>query len=260
MLIVILSQNIIFFNMFIFNMFKRSFFVSILTISDLHLALGIDKPMDIFGDGWKNYMQRLKENWNLTVSQDDTVVIGGDISWATYLDEAYKDFEYLENLNGRKIILKGNHDYWWESITKLEGYVQKNGFCSISFLHNKAISVENKAICGTRGWIDKSNDNFKEDDLKIYNRELMRLDMSLSEADKFACDEKIAFLHYPPVTKNLEINEDYLDILKKHSVKRCFYGHIHSKAAKKAVEGEFDGIEFKLVSADYMGFMPYKLS
>ena len=255
MLIVILTQNIIF-----FNMFKRSFFVSILTISDLHLALGIDKPMDIFGDGWKNYMERLKENWNSTVSDGDTVVIGGDISWATYLDEVYRDFEYIENLKGKKIILKGNHDYWWESITKLTGYVEKNGFNSISFLHNSAVMVENKAICGTRGWIDKSNDNFKENDLKLYNREIMRLDMSLNEADKFNPEEKIAFLHYPPVTKDLEINEEYLAVLKKHGVKRCFYGHIHSRAAKKAVEGTFDGVEFKLVSADYMGFMPYKLS
>ena len=188
------------------------------------------------------------------------MVIGGDISWATYLDEVYRDFEYIENLKGKKIILKGNHDYWWESITKLTGYVEKNGFNSISFLHNNAVSVENKAICGTRGWIDKSNDNFKEDDLKLYNREIMRLDMSLNEADKFNPEEKIAFLHYPPVTKDLEINEEYLAVLKKHGVKRCFYGHIHSRAAKKAVEGTFDGVEFKLVSADYMGFMPYKLS
>lgn len=241
-------------------MFKRSFFVSILTISDLHLALGIDKPMDIFGDSWKNYMQCLKENWNDTVSDDDTVVVGGDISWATYLNEAYKDFEYIENLNGKKIILKGNHDYWWESITKLTDYVQKNGFNSISFLHNNAVLVENKAICGTRGWIDKSNDNFKEEDKKIYLREIMRLDMSLSEADKFEADEKIAFMHYPPVTKNLEINADYLEILKKHDVKRCFYGHIHSKSAKNAFNGEYDGVKFKLVSADFMGFTPYKLS
>ncbi len=234
--------------------------MSILTISDLHLALGIDKPMDIFGDGWKNYMQRIKENWNKTVDKCDTVVIGGDISWATYLDEAYKDFEYIENLNGRKIILKGNHDYWWESITKLTDYVKNNGFNSVSFLHNNAICVENKAICGTRGWIDKSYDAFKTDDEKIYLRELMRLDMSLAAADKFDCDEKIAFLHYPPVTKSLSVNSDYLEIFKKHNVKRCFYGHIHSRSAKKAFEGEAEGVVFKLVSADYMDFTPYKLT
>ena len=234
--------------------------MALYTIADLHLPLGIDKPMDIFGKAWENYVERLADNWQSVVKENDVIVLPGDFSWATYLEQSVKDFEYLHKLNGKKILLKGNHDYWWESITKLTGYVEKNGFNSISFLHNSAVMVENKAICGTRGWIDKSNDNFKEDDLKIYNREIMRLDMSLCEAEKFSPEEKIAFLHYPPVTKDLEINEDYLAVLKKHGVKRCFYGHIHSKASKKAAEGTFDGIDFKLVSADYMGFMPYKLS
>lgn len=241
-------------------MFKRSFFVSILTISDLHLALGIDKPMDIFGKGWENYMDRLLENWNDTVKSDDTVIIGGDISWATYLNEAYKDFEYIEKLNGKKIILKGNHDYWWESLTKLNDYMKNNSFNSISFLHNNAHFVENVAICGTRGWIDPTYDNFSSEDRKIYERELMRLELSLNMAKKFNAEKTFVFLHYPPVTKNLEINSDYINIFKKFDVKDVIYGHIHSKSVKKALEGKFENINFKLVSADYLSFTPYKLT
>lgn len=243
-----------------FNMFKRSFFVSIFTISDLHLALGIDKPMDIFGKGWENYMERLFENWNNLILKDDTVVIGGDISWATYLNEAYKDFEYIEHLNGRKIILKGNHDYWWESITKLTDFVKDNSFSSISFLHNNAYLAENIAICGTRGWIDPTFDNFSGEDKKIYDREIMRLELSLNMAKKFDAEKTFVFLHYPPITKNLEINSDYANVLKKFNVKNVFYGHIHSAYSKKSLEGEFDGINYKLVSADYLSFMPYKLT
>ena len=158
--------------------------MALFAIADLHLSLGEDKPMDVFA-GWNDYTSRLENNWRKFVTDNDTVVVSGDISWAMKLEETLTDFTFIEKLPGKKIFNKGNHDYWWESITKLTGYVEKNGFNSISFLHNNAVSVENKAICGTRGWIDKSNDNFKEDDLKLYNREIMRLDMSLNEADKF---------------------------------------------------------------------------
>ena len=149
--------------------------MSIYTISDLHLSLSIDKPMDIFGYNWQNYMERLKENWQSTVKKEDIVVIGGDISWATYIDECFDDFSFIESLNGKKIILKGNHDYWWESLTKLKKYILENNFSTISFLHNTSFLEEDIAICGARGWIDPSYSNFTKDDEKIYLRELERL-------------------------------------------------------------------------------------
>ena len=234
--------------------------MSIYTISDLHLSLSIDKPMDIFGYNWQNYMERLKINWQSTVKKEDTVIIGGDISWATYIDECFKDFSYLESLNGKKIILKGNHDYWWESLTKLNKYIIQNEFSTISFLHNTSFLVENVAICGGRGWIDPSYSNFTKDDEKIYSRELERLKLSLESSKKFDAKTTFVFLHYPPVTKDLTINEDYENIFKMYNVKKCFYGHLHSKASKNSFEGICNGIEYKLVSSDYMEFMPYKIT
>lgn len=234
--------------------------MSIYTISDLHLSLSIDKPMDIFGYNWQNYMERLKENWQNTVDKNDTVVIGGDISWATYINDCFKDFSYLNSLNGNKIILKGNHDYWWESLTKLKNYVKENEFSTISFLHNTSFLVEETAICGARGWIDPSFQNFSKDDEKIYLRELERLKLSLESSKSLDAKNVIVFLHYPPITKDLKVNSDYANILKNYGVKKCFYGHLHSKASKNAFEGIHEEIEYKLVSSDYMEFMPYKIT
>ena len=234
--------------------------MSIYTISDLHLSLSINKPMDIFGFQWQNYMERLKENWQNTVKKNDTVVINGDVSWATYISDCFKDFSFLNSLNGNKIILKGNHDYWWESLTKLKKYVEENEFSTISFLHNTSVLVEETAICGARGWVDPSFQNFSKDDEKIYLRELERLKLSLESSKNFDAKNVIVFLHYPPVTKDLTINSDYANILKSYGVKKCFYGHLHSKASKIAFEGVSDDIEYKLVSSDYMEFMPYKIT
>lgn len=234
--------------------------MSIYTISDLHLSLSIDKPMDVFGTSWENYMERLRLNWNDIVKTNDTVIIGGDVSWATYLGECEKDFGYIHSLNGKKIILKGNHDYWWESISKLNNYVSSNGFESISFLYNNSYNIDGIAICGTRGWIDPSYDSFKSDDEKIYLRELARLELSLQSAQKFDVNEKYVFLHYPPVTKDLKINEDYGAMFKKYGVSKCFYGHLHAKASKNALEKTVSDIEYKLVSSDYLRFIPYKIT
>lgn len=234
--------------------------MSIYTISDLHLALGVDKPMDIFGYGWENYMSRIKQNWLETVSDDDTVIIGGDISWGTYLEDIKPDFDFIESLPGKKLILKGNHDYWWESLTKLRNFVSDNKYKTIDFIHNTSHFTEGIAICGTRGWIDPSIDSFKEDDMKIYQRELGRMEISIKDGIKNNPEMIIATLHYPPITKSKEINNDYLELFKKYNVDICIYGHLHSQSHKNAVTGNVDGIEFKLVSADFVNFTPQKLT
>lgn len=153
--------------------------MAIYAISDLHLCLGVNKPMDIFGEGWKDYIERLENSWKNTVSKDDFVIIAGDISWATYLEQSYKDFEFINNLPGEKIILKGNHDYWWTTLKKLQAFNKKNNFTTIRFLHNNCYKVEDKILCGTRGWKSRDTYDFSREDEKIYIREINRLHLSL---------------------------------------------------------------------------------
>ena len=170
--------------------------MSVFAISDLHLALGIDKPMDIFGARWANYMERLESNWNNTVGENDYVLVPGDISWATYLEQAYRDFLFLDRLPGKKIISKGNHDYWWTTKSKLDKFVAENGFSSISFLHNNSYTVEKAAICGTRGWNMPGEAGFSDEDEKIYLRELQRLELSLKSATVPEGGKLIAATHF----------------------------------------------------------------
>ena len=176
--------------------------MSLYAIADLHLSLGTDKPMDIFG-GWDNYIERLDKNWRSTVKSEDTVVIAGDISWAMRLEQTFKDFSFIESLPGRKIFLKVNHDYWWTTRKKIEAYLKENNFKSISILFNSAEVVENFAVCGTRGW---SYDCSTQEDVKILNREVGRLTMSIEQARKLD-REVIVFLHYPPVFSGYECTE-----------------------------------------------------
>ncbi len=234
--------------------------MSLFTISDLHLSLSIDKPMDVFGSEWDHYMERLFENWSSTVSSTDTVIVGGDVSWAMYLNECERDFAFLNALPGTKIILKGNHDYWWESLTKLQNYVTEKGFSTLCFLHNNAYLAEDCAICGTRGWVDPSYESFKADDQKIYLRELARMELSLKSAAKLGAKKIIAVLHYPPITKTLTVSEQYAALFQAYGVSLCVYGHLHARASKRAFEGMAGGVEYKLAAADYMGFTPYKLT
>lgn len=231
--------------------------MSIYAISDLHLSLSIDKPMDVFGSKWENYIERLRENWQAKIGEDDTVLIPGDISWATYLEQVYNDFEFINSLNGRKILLKGNHDYWWSTLNKLKQYTEEQKFESIEFLHNTAIMAENYAICGTRGW-NLPKINTSEDDLKIFHREKLRLINSLEDAKKHSADEIIVCMHYPPVESGND-NRDFINIMKEYNVKTCIYGHLHDKSHKNAIVGDFSGIKLKLVSADYLKFNPILL-
>ena len=224
--------------------------MSLFAIADLHLSLSVDKPMDIFG-GWDSHVEKLAENWNKTVSDNDLVVIPGDISWGMNLDEARADFSFINALNGRKIISKGNHDYWWSTLSKLNKFIEENGFDSIKFLHNNHYPYVKYGICGTRGWI---NETEVPADAKVLAREAQRLEVSIQSALKEKL-EPIVFLHYPPVYGN-ESNYDILDVMFKYGVKECYYGHLHGRSHKNAVCGEHDGINFHLVSCDFVQFCP----
>lgn len=228
--------------------------MALFVMGDLHLSLSSDKSMDIFG-GWENYAERIKENWNREVSPEDTVVVPGDISWAMSLKEAVADFRYIHELPGRKIILKGNHDYWWTTAAKMNNFLAENGFDSIFILHNNHYAYENYGICGTRGWI---NDDSEPADAKVLAREAQRLETSIASAENAGL-EPLVFLHYPPLYGN-EYNPDLLEVMYRHNIKRCWYGHIHGrKGHQNAVNGERDGIVFQLVSADYVQFCPVKI-
>ncbi len=225
----------------------------IYTISDLHLPLGIDKPMDIFGRRWENYVDRIRENWLNKINPDDTVVLGGDFSWATYLQESKKDFEFLEALPGTKILLKGNHDYWWTTASKLAKFTENEGFKSVKFLHNNSYTVGNIGICGTRGWSPDSLNS--DDDRKIYARELIRLRISLDDAKNKGCDKLIVFTHFPPVTQGAQQTE-FHKILCEYKVSKCIYGHLHGISHGTAFTGFADDVEYILASGDYLGFDP----
>lgn len=225
--------------------------MSIYAISDLHLSLGTEKPMDIF-KGWHNYVDKLKSNWQNTVNNSDTVVIAGDISWAMRLEESINDFKFLEELPGKKIILKGNHDYWWSTAKKIENFFAENTIKSISLLHNSAIEVEGVCICGTRGWLYNSG---TDSDKKVLFREVGRLERSLN----IARDKNLApvvFLHYPPAYGDCK-SEEIINILVERKINTCYYGHIHGgKFSKKLITGEYNGINLELISCDYLDFCP----
>ena len=224
--------------------------MSLFVIGDTHLSLSVNKPMDVFR-GWTDYIDRLKNNWNKVVSPEDSVVIPGDISWAMNFNEAVKDFSFLNSLNGTKYILKGNHDYWWNTMSKMNKFLLENNFDTIKIIHNNAYSVEGFSIAGSRGWF---YDDTAEADKKVILREAGRLRTSLQEASK-RDGELVAFLHYPPISANQEC-EEILAVLKEFSVKRCYFGHLHGFIAPENAKLEWEGIDFNLISADYLGFVP----
>jgi len=230
--------------------------MSVFAIADLHLSLGEKKPMDIFR-GWSNYVERLTENWNSVVEDTDTVVIPGDISWAMKLEETETDFRYInDRLKGNKIFLKGNHDYWWNTLGKMERYLAEKKLDRIRIINNNAYLAEGISIVGTRGWI---NDGTEEADAKVLSREEGRLRMSAAAGVKLG-GELTAFIHYPPLY-NGEKNEYILRVIGEFGIKRCFYGHIHGRQGHEAAfNGEYEGTEYRMISADYLGFMPVKIN
>lgn len=225
--------------------------MSIFVIGDLHLSFGVQKPMDIF-QGWENHWQRIEKNWRKLVKDTDTVVIPGDISWGLTIDEVLPDFQFINNLPGQKIISKGNHDYWWQTAKKLQEFVEKNNFDTIKFLHNNSYEVEDKIICGTRGWIFE---NGQRQDEKVILREAGRLKASL-DFNKDTDKEKIVFLHYPTVYQDQRANH-IINTLKDYNIKRCYYGHLHGKTINYAFNGVHEGTKYKLISADAIDFCPY---
>ena len=221
-------------------------------IGDLHLDYTKEKRMCIFGDNWLNHEDKIFEDWKSKVGEDDLVLIPGDISWALKLDEAYKDLIRIDNLPGRKIMIKGNHDYWWDSLKKIKELDLK----SIDYIQNSAYEYGDIGIYGTRGWNSKDSDGFTENDLKIYERELNRLDLSLSSLKDKA--KKIVMLHYPPFNGDKSPNE-FVEKMKEYDVDICIYGHLHAEGHKHVVEGNIDGIEFICLSSDYIDFKLEKI-
>ena len=221
------------------------------TIADLHLSFGTDKPMDVF-PGWDRYTERIAENWQRLVAPEDTVVIAGDISWAMDIRETTKDFSFINALNGRKLLLKGNHDYWWTTKGKMDRFLSESGFDTMSILHNNYYTADGIALCGSRGWF---YDAETDADMKVLNREVGRLRMSIEPAIKAGYDS-VVFLHYPPIYNNTECPE-IMSVLREYGIKKCFYGHIHGgNAAKRAFIGNYDGIDLRLVSCDHLRFTP----
>ena len=225
--------------------------MALYAIGDLHLCLGAQKPMDIFGGAWVGYMDKLKEGLSV-IQPDDTTVLLGDLSWALDLESARDDFAWINLIPGRKIMLKGNHDYWWSTAAKFKKFCDDNSFTDQFVLNNNCYLYDNWAICGTRGWFFEGARSSEHDE-KVFRRELIRLEASLTAAGNL---EKIVFLHYPPLYNGYRC-EEIIELLHKYDVRRCFYGHLHGASHALALEGLWDGIEYRLVSADRLNFKPF---
>lgn len=227
--------------------------MALYAIGDLHLCLGAPKPMDVFGGAWIGYMDKLREGMSV-ITPEDTTVLMGDLSWALDLNGAKADFLWINSIPGRKIILKGNHDYWWSTVSKFNKFCLENGFSNMEILNNNFFEYDGWAICGTRGWYFEEQRSSEHDE-KVFKRELIRLEASLKAAGD---RPKMVFLHYPPRNKIYECQE-ILDIMRQYQVRRCFYGHLHGPSHKLAIEGMWDGIEYKLLASDYTEFRPYRI-
>ena len=228
--------------------------MALYVLGDLHLSLASDKPMDVFGSKWADHDRRLRENF-AQLTNADTTVLCGDLSWAMSLEEASEDLRFIDALPGRKIILKGNHDYWWATAAKMQALFQLLGISSIEILHNNCCLYGETALCGTRGWFFEEESGGAHD-RKIMNREIMRLDASLKAAGE---REKLCFLHYPPRYGAEYVCREITELLSAYGVRECYYGHLHGPGQKGAVQGWVEGIHYQLVSADYLGFIPRKI-
>ena len=224
------------------------------------MSFNNNKPMDIFGENWKNHEQKIKKDWLEKVNAEDTVILLGDFSWAMYIEETKEDFTYLKNLPGKKILVKGNHDYWWTTLKSMKNFLENNNFSDIDFIYNKAFLVENKIIVGSRGW----SLNDESQDKKLIKREAIRLELSIKDGiSKFGTEKEIIpFIHYPPIIKSniiKNVKSEFIEVMKKYNIKRCYYAHLHSLAINDAIQGEYFGIDFKVVSADYLKFSLQKV-
>ena len=236
--------------------------MAVFVIADLHLdTVTNEKSMEVFGNRWQGYIEKIQKNWTRVVSDDDTVIIPGDISWALTTEDALADLKWIDALPGRKIIMKGNHDFWWSTLSKMRRFFCENCINSIDILYNNALEVENYIVAGSRGWfVDKAvqpSKSVSADYDKIVNREVIRLKLSLDEAKKLSegtGKEIIAFFHFPPVWSDFECVE-ILETLKEYNVSRCYFGHIHGCYAQGGVF-KWENIEFRMISADFLDFLP----
>ena len=229
--------------------------MKIFAIGDLHLSMGedIEKPMDIFGGEWVGHAEKLYNNWTESVTNDDIVIVCGDISWGLRLDEAVADLEWIHNLPGTKGFFKGNHDLWWQSAGRLNKMYDDG---TMNFMQCKAYIAGDVAICGSRGWICPGTDGFSEHDRKIYDREAARLRLSLEEGKKQGIKKIIGVLHYPP-TNDKHQASDFTRLMEEYGVKTCVYGHLHGKDVfPNGLKGIYNGVEYRLVSLDYLQAKP----
>jgi predicted phosphohydrolase len=227
--------------------------MALYAIGDTHLSLSADKPMDVFGGGWTGYVDKLRQGF-AEVTEEDTVVLCGDLSWGMSLEEAREDFAFLNSLpGGRKLLMKGNHDYWWNTAAKMQKFFQDNGFQTLELLHNNCRFYGDIALCGTRGWFYEEERG--EHSAKIFNRELMRLEASLKAGGD---REKFCFLHYPPLYQGYRCQE-IIDLMERYGVTLCCYGHLHGGSHRLAVTGRQGNVEYQLVSADFLRFCPKKI-
>lgn len=228
--------------------------MALYAIADLHLSVGVSKKMDIFGGVWDGYHEKIKSNLSTMLTEYDTLVIAGDFSWGMTMTQALSDFRFIDGFLGKKIISKGNHDFWWDTVKKMKETLLKNDIYSVDFLNNNYFAYRDIAICGSRGWFFEEQKN-TEHDKKMIKREVLRLAASLESAKADGFGRLCAFLHYPPVFYNYTCAE-MIDVLKTYNVVSCYYGHLHGNAHDLAVQGTHDGINFRLISADYLGFRP----
>lgn len=227
--------------------------MSLYAIGDLHLSEAVDKPMDIFGPQWDHHADRIADAWRRTVSEEDIVLLPGDISWAMTLDEAQSDLNWIARLPGTKVMIRGNHDYWWSGITKVRNRLQSRHFA----IQNDALDLGEISVCGTRGWTLPTHPKFSDEDRTIFERECMRLTMSLEAASKLQ-KPIVVMLHYPPCT-SLATQTPFTALLSDYNVSLCVYGHLHGMAHRFAFEGSLHGVQYRLVSADYLEFRPLSL-
>ena len=227
--------------------------MKIFALADLHLSLAKPKPMDVFGPAWTNHHLRIAENWQRLVTPEDLVLVCGDISWAMHLEEAEKDLNFLTELPGKKVLIRGNHDYWWKSISKVRSKLPEG----IAALQNDYIAFGDIAVCGTRGW-SIPNGQLSEEDKAIYLREILRAELSLNKAEKDGFQKKIFMLHFPPFLNGL-LDPGFKELFANYGVHWCVYGHMHGNDHRFAVEGSLDGVQYVFVAADFTGFAPVEL-
>lgn len=230
--------------------------MSIYAIGDLHLGIKINKKMDKFGEDWCNHTEKIIKNWNTIVNKDDTVIIVGDISWAMNVKDATYDLDFVHELNGEKVLIQGNHDYWWNSTNQLNRM-----YDDMFFVKNNYYNKNGVVVCGSRGWINESKEAMSKQDIKVANREANRLKHSilLAISDGVDVNDIIVALHYPPIMKGVNVTE-FQEIIEEFNIKKVVYGHLHGKDNfGLGVQGVVGECEYRLVSGDYLGFVPYKV-